>query len=557
MGVGVLRRPPDAVAPRSGLQGPQCRAPPAPRPHIDAVQPSPDYSSRRPSQRSRPPSRDTSRTGRQVGEPVGFPLAVAAAAAAPHSASPASPQHRSWELHPPLRSLWTLQSGISEPATRHTDTPVTSSPGDPSLDGSALALLGAGDPRPGAPCGPALALRPRHSPSRRPPPTHPEHGLRLLRRRFPPRGECELRPAAPSPALAALPAERDPGKPSRARPPSPHVRPAPPARARAAAPRRSSPGAAPTLPPPRLGLAGVPSPSARGGPAPSERLRARSCRPLHRPGRAPPPRRPRPEGSALGSRTPSPAPTPPPPSGERPPRSAPGRAGVGVRGVRRGRGWARTVRGVAAAGGRRRGLCGAGTSTPGPAGVPHPTGGPRTFRGLRGRAGGARHLLREGGRVPGHRGTAPHSRPRPLPPLPPTAMSPGAKLKFCRSLGPGGAAYGRPSAGSARPALSPAGLPEGRERAACPSKLGPRLKVLLLRGRVSEVGPVSPFQLAEHLSTGGGGDKLREQPQGMFPGPLMLRLLGRKSLFVVGAVRPLRTAPEPADPACVVSAHLK
>lgn len=145
----------------------------------------------------------------------------------------------------------------------------------------------------------------------------------------------------------------------------------------------------------------------------------------------------------------------------------------------------------------------------------------------------------------------------PYPPLPPTAMSPGAKLKFCRSLGPGGAAYGRPSAGSARPALSPAGLPEGRERAACPSKLGPRLKVLLLRGRVSEVGPVSPFQLAEHLSTGGGGDKLREQPQGMFPGPLMLRLLGRKSLFVVGAVRPLRTAPEPADPACVVSAHLK
>lgn len=37
----------------------------------------------------------------------------------------------------------------------------------------------------------------------------------------------------------------------------------------------------------------------------------------------------------------------------------------------------------------------------------------------------------------------------------------------------------------------------------------------------------------------------------------MLRLLERKSLFVVGAVRPLRTAPELADPACVVSAHLK
>lgn len=69
---------------------------------------------------------------------------------------------------------------------------------------------------------------------------------------------------------------------------------------------------------------------------------------------------------------------------------------------------------------------------------------------------------------------------------------------------------------------------------------------------------MSPFQLAEHLSTGGGGDKLREQPLGMlFPGPWMLRLLGRKSLFVVGAVRPLRTAPELADPACVVSAHLK
>lgn len=396
------------------------RAPRAPRPHIDAVQPSPDYSSRRPSQRSRPPSRDTSRTGRQVGEPVGFPLAVAAA---PHSASPASPQHRSWELHPPLRSLWTLQSGISEPETRHTDTPVTSSPGDPSLDGSALALLGAGAPQPGAPCGPALALRPRHSPSRRPPPTHPEHGLRLLRRRFPPRGECELRPAAPFPALAALPAERDPGKPSRARPPSPHVRPAPPARARAAAPGRSSPGAAPTLPPPQLGLAGVPSPSPRGGPAPSERLRARSCRPLHRPGRAPPPRRPRPGGphSGAGLRLPR-LPLPLLPGSG--PRAAPPAGSGSVCGVCGG-GGARTVRGVAAAGGRRRGLRGAGTPTPGPAGVPHPTGGPRTFRGLRGRAGGARHLLREGGRVPGHRGTAPHSRPRPWPPSPPPRCPPG------------------------------------------------------------------------------------------------------------------------------------
>lgn len=122
-------------------------------------------------------------------------------------------------------------------------------------------------------------------------------------------------------------------------------------------------------------------------------------------------------------------------------------------------------------------------------------------------------------------------------------MSPGAKLKFCRSLGPGGAACGRPSAGSARPALSPAGLAEGRERAACPSKLGPRLKVLLLRGRLSEVGPVSPLQLAEHLSTGGGGDKLREQPQGMFPGPLMLRLLGRKISFCGGCCAAVENGP--------------
>lgn len=257
---------------------------------------------------------------------------------------------------------------------------------------------------------------------------HPEHGLRLLRRRLPPRGEYELRLAAPSPAFAALRTERDPGKRSRARPPSPTFARRPqlgPAPLRPAGPlgRRAHPpprGHGPS--PPWLGLAGSPPHFPGAGPAPSERLRARCCRPLHRPGRAPPPRRPRPGGPYSGAGLPRPPLPLLPGSG---PRAAPPGRGRGA-GCAAGAG--RSPRGppCLSCGREAPGPARPRDTHPGPTGVPHPTGGPRTFRGLRGRAGGARHLLREGGRVPGRRcGAAPHSCPRPRSPSPPPRYSLG------------------------------------------------------------------------------------------------------------------------------------
>lgn len=84
----------------------------------------------------------------------------------------------------------------------------------------------------------------------------------------------------------------------------------------------------------------------------------------------------------------------------------------------------------------------------------------------------------------------------------------------------------------------------------------PGLKVLRcapLCGRLSEVDLVSrpprPPKPADHLSTGWGSDKVRGATAGNVPGAAMLSLLGRNSLFVMGAWRPLRMAPESADPA--------
>lgn len=73
----------------------------------------------------------------------------------------------------------------------------------------------------------------------------------------------------------------------------------------------------------------------------------------------------------------------------------------------------------------------------------------------------------------------------------------------------------------ARGCRSPAGLAEGRERAACWSKLGPCLKVLCcapLCGKLSEVGLVSTLKVAEYLSTGSAGDSVRGATAENVPG---------------------------------------
>uniref|UniRef100_A0A8I5ZN36 PHD finger protein 13 n=1 Tax=Rattus norvegicus TaxID=10116 RepID=A0A8I5ZN36_RAT len=195
------------------------------------------------------------------------------------------------------------------------------------------------------------------------------------------------------------------------------------------------------------------------GPAPSERLRARCCRPLHRPGRAPPPRRPRPGGPYSGAGLPRPPLPLLPGSG---PRAAPPGRGRGA--------------GCAAGAGRSpRGppCLSCGREAPGPA-WPRDTPPPRSHRRpaphgwaphLPGpaRAGRRRAPSAPGGRV----GPWPPLRRRPallseaLIPFPP-AIFPGAKLKFFPSWSPVGSPCGLPSAGSARPTLLPVACGAGR-----------------------------------------------------------------------------------------------
>lgn len=81
--------------------------------------------------------------------------------------------------------LWSRRPESTVPGTRHTEPLIISSRGDPYR----VRPRPTRPPEPPAPSGPA-ARRPQLGPST---PAvaapHPEHGLRLLRRRFPPRGE--------------------------------------------------------------------------------------------------------------------------------------------------------------------------------------------------------------------------------------------------------------------------------------------------------------------------------------------------------------------------------